>query len=490
MTVKLYSFTDNWYAETRIRSGAVASLQDDAEHPPERLLQAVWAQQRLLRDHLRTLDGEIVRVLHPGFQNLEGGPDFRGAVVQFGERPPRSGDVEVDLRPSGWHAHGHDVNPTFRSVLLHVIWDGEKAAAAGLKTLKLRGVLDAPVGELSLLSGAEVGRGLGAGFTGKCSGELRRLGETGVEKLLCEAAAVRLEAKAAAYRARARQTGWEQALWEGLFRGLGYKHNSWAMQWLAEALPRVRIEAPQEEGALLLQSRLLGVSGLLPEDLLGAAKSSSGYVRRVWDIWWRDRESFADCVLPKSLWRLHGLRPANHPQRRLALGARWLVSEDLPGRLKDWCLQDISEGRLCASLAEVLEVGVDDFWSWHWSLGSARFPRPQRLLGLGRVSDLGMNVVLPWLYARTREDSPRGGKDLRERVTGRYFAWRATEDNSVLRLARKRLLASSSAAGQGLEMKFGRAALQQGLLQIVRDFCEGSNAICEGCSLPDALRQA
>ena len=33
-----------------------------------------------------------------------------------------------------------------------------------------------------------------------------------------------------------------------------------------------------------------------------------------------------------------------------------------------------------------------------------------------------------------------------------------------------------------------RTALQHGLLQFVRDFCEGSNAICEGCRLPDALR--
>jgi hypothetical protein len=58
----------------------------------------------------------------------------------------------------------------------------------------------------------------------------------------------------------------------------------------------------------------------------------------------------------------------------------------------------------------------------------------------------------------------------------------------VLRLARKRLLACGSGAGHELEVKFSRAALQQGLLQIVRDFCEGSNAICEGCPLPDALR--
>jgi hypothetical protein len=43
-----------------------------------------------------------VRVLHPGFANLEGGPDFRGAVLQIGGDAPCSGDVEVDLRVGGW----------------------------------------------------------------------------------------------------------------------------------------------------------------------------------------------------------------------------------------------------------------------------------------------------------------------------------------------------------------------------------------------------
>jgi hypothetical protein len=32
------------------------------------------------------------------------------------------------------------------------------------------------------------------------------------------------------------------------------------------------------------------------------------------------------------------------------------------------------------------------------------------------------------------------------------------------------------------------AAEQQGLMQIVRDFCEHSNAICENCRLPESVQ--
>jgi hypothetical protein len=97
----------SFYSQWRVRSGVAPILREDHESPPERLLQTIWHHQRLVRDQLKTLDGETVRVLHPGFRNVEGGPDFRGAVVQFGDEPPQSGDVEVDLRASCWQTHGH-----------------------------------------------------------------------------------------------------------------------------------------------------------------------------------------------------------------------------------------------------------------------------------------------------------------------------------------------------------------------------------------------
>src|SRR5258705_8101990 len=106
-------FPANFYAEWRVRSGVARLLREDTDSPPERLLQAIWLHQRLKRDQLRTLDGREVRVLHPGFHNLEGGPDFRKAVLRVGDEMSHSGDVEVDLRSSGWRAHGHDRNPAF-----------------------------------------------------------------------------------------------------------------------------------------------------------------------------------------------------------------------------------------------------------------------------------------------------------------------------------------------------------------------------------------
>jgi len=53
----------------------------------------------------------------------------------------------------------------------------------------------------------------------------------------------------------------------------------------------------------------------------------------------------------------------------------------------------------------------------------------------------------------------------------------------LLRLARQRLL------GGAPRRILRGAAAQQGLIQIVRDFCEHSNALCENCKFPEMLRE-
>ena len=87
--------------------------------------------------------------------------------------------------------------------------------------------------------------------------------------------------------------------------------------------------------------------------------------------------------------------------------------------------------------------------------------------------------MLPWLWIRAREG--RSEKILRE-VERRFLAWPAAEDNSLLKLARQRLLATSS------PRVLKGAAQQQGLIQIVRDFCEHSNAVCADCRFPELVR--
>jgi hypothetical protein len=144
----------------------------------------------------------------------------------------------------------------------------------------------------------------------------------------------------------------------------------------------------------------------------------------------------------------------------------------LPGILQAWCTGDHADPP--AALLAALQVAEDPFWSWHWTWNSRRLSRPQPLMGASRMSDLAVNIILPWLWAHAVEHKS-GMQETLERL---YFNWPASPGNSVLRLAGARLLGRSNCRLRG-------AAAQQGLMQIVRDFCANSNAICENCSFPE-----
>lgn len=470
---------NNLYFDWRLRRLATVLRDGNAGPPPEKLLQAIWQHQRLRRETLQTSDGTSLRILHPGFKSAEAGPDFRNAVIQFGDSPPQSGDIEIDVAPGGWQAHGHDRNPDFKKVILHVVWEHAVGKETPLPSLAIRQSIDAPVAELELWLHSEP-----AGFwpelaRGRCCAPLRELSPDRTADLLQQAALTRLNAKASGFQARARQVGWEQSLWEGLFRALGYKQNVWPMQRIGEL--RLELIAGAERSPLALQARLLGVAGLLPDELPRSRTAANAYLRRVWDLWWRERDRFADVALPRSLWRFNGLRPANHPQRRLALTAHWLSTAGLVGKLEELMLETSASSATArlVSLLKVLQESDDDFWTRHWTLRSRFLEKPQPLLGEKRVTDLAINVILPWFWARANEG---GNQQLRIEMEQTYLNWPAAEDNATLKLARQRLLGG---AGRGMPKT---AAAQQGLLQVLRDFCDHSNAVCERCSFPDLVR--
>jgi len=465
----------NFYARWRTQNEARLFLGErDAAHPPERLLQSIWLHQRLRRERLQTLDGQPLRVLHPGFWNHAAGPDFHGAVLQFGQEPARSGDVEIDWVPGNWQAHGHEGNPAFAGVILHVVWDGSRPGAQPVPALALEKFVDTPLAEIQQWGGTGAAQEWPAALQGACSAPLAELPAEKTAELLRQAARVRFERKARELEARAKEAGWEQSLWEGLLRALGYKQNIWPMQRIGELLPR--LQSPTGSVAAW-QARLLGVAGLLPADISRAGPEP--YLRGLWDHWWRERESFSDVVLPRGLWRFNGLRPANQPQRRLALAAHWMSTNDFFPRLEGWFTAEKTEASPAGSLLACLQAPEDDFWSWHWGLRTARLGQPQPLLGATRVTDLAVNVILPWFWMRAQAGR---NEPLRKLAEERYRTWPAAQDNAVLRLARRRLLGRAGSAGMNL------AASQQGLLQIVRDFCEHSNAVCADCQFPALVR--
>ena len=486
--------------------GPFDSMHESGEPPTEQLLQRIWAHQRLRRLELSCVDGRSVRVLHPGFLNRGPGPDFLNAVLQFGVDSPEVGDVEVDVCHSGWRDHNHEGNPDFGHVLLRVVWAADSTSHSAHSMLPLKPFLDAPLPELALWM--EGPQGAVRDIRGRCCDPLASLDPPHVSELILGAARARFRRKAFRFHARARSRGWEAALWEGVFGALGYHQNAWPMLWISEQIPELMAALPPGEGRLVhLQSRLLGVAGFLesrPFDTLHSAsreqrkKDSLTQLRRrgrsdadikaveirlFWDHWWRDRDQWSSRILPPQVWRFASTRPMNRPERRLALASHWLLRTDFARALELWMVDGSAHPE--RRLLHQLQPGADPYWESHWTLEPGAFRgAPVPLLGAARVGDLAMNVFLPWLWARAVES---GNAEIQKASIDQYLSWPAGQDNSVLKLARERLFGGRSHALPET------AASQQGMLQVVADFCRQSNALCESCQFPrvvDEFRQA
>lgn len=452
-------------------------LADGAKSiPPEKLLQALWFHQRIRRSSLRLVDGRPLQVLHPGFWNRESGPDFRKAIVRIGDDSPLQGDIEIDLHTAGWTSHHHGTNPNYHGVVLHVVWECTTPRKEPL--LELRNQLEDTWQNLAIWHGSQAEHPWPPMARGQCQMPLQALDDTAQAKVLEDAARVRFEARESRLRLKARDVGWDAAFWIYLFRALGYKQNAWPMQRLGE-LAMTWSDAGSSQGEI--EARLLGIAGLLPNELHRECPESQQKHRELWDYWWRERHQWSEVSLPRNVWVLSGIRPANHPQRRLALASRWLADPQFIARLDDW-LHEPAEGGAHAAfdLLKALSPGSDPFWCHHWTLRSQREAAFLPFLGAARTADIAVNVLLPWMFARARE---RGDERACEESRRRYFSWPAAQDNSILRLARHRLL-----KGDQSKAKLRLAASQQGLMQIVADFCDRSNALCENCPFPEQLR--
>lgn len=330
-------------AEERRAYGVRRRRKDPRPLLPEHLLARLWRARE--GRSLRTVDGKRLKVLYAGRPAPGHGPDFQDAVVRVdGERA--SGNVELHRKPSDWRAHGHDTDPAYDNVMLHVVAQAEGSGPdlplVALKRAEPREAVEPPL--MAQLARAS-------------SGELR--------EMLVRSGIARFRERVEAASRGIKETGVEQALHEAVFDALGYAENRAPFRWLARAVPAAALRQPasgasQDERAATLELLLLDASGLD-----GEAPSS---------------------VEDRPAWKVAGVRPVNHPRRRIR-GAAVLLARVSGEGLLAACERTISDGQ--AALERVFVVEGPD----------------GALIGAGRAREMVVNAVLPLLAAAGHPDA-------------------------------------------------------------------------------------
>lgn len=406
----------------------------------ERAMALAWETQALRG--LRTVEGQALVVLSPGHRCPDPGPDFRNAILRADDGTVWQGDVELHRRASDWRAHGHDRDPNYDRVVLHVVLDPAGGPARRRDGSAIPTVILSP--DLSPLA------------SGASERPCRTHGGLTVRRLLADLSLARLEAKAAAFVA-ASGPAEPQALYAALLEALGHPHNRAAYRAVADRLP---LDALRPLAALPLpariwqtEARLLGAAGLLPPPA-GLPPADAARARAM--------RALATCHAPLP-WRLVGLRPANRPARRL-VGAAHLVARALSTSLPDYLSAPLAlptpAARWRALLARLVVVDHTGFWAGRTGLGQPlRHPLPA-LVGPGRAVGLVLNVVLPWVYLH---DPARASA-----------TWRAAPPSAATWKERHVLRAAGVPT-------LGGGAAQQGALHVFAHWCHCYD--CAACPL-------
>ena len=438
---------------TSFRRAYEQAMRDPAgrvsEQPPapenELAWQARWFSGACGREFTAT-SGAKVHVTDFGQWNREAGPDFVRASVRIDGNEHR-GSIEVDLAASGWEQHGHATNPAYENVVLHVVVNRPERRHFS-RTASNREVVQICLADHD---GAEAEwSGFAAARPGRCSAPLREIPSGHLEELLLTAARRRLESKGELLRSMIEARGADAALFEATAVALGYKNNKLPFQLLAQRVPLA--DAASARGEALL----FGVAGFLekPEPPAGAARSE---VAELWSSWWKLRAARSNSILPRRAWNLAGLRPQNHPLRRIAalaaLAKRWKSVRSA-----------LQSGDL-ARLQNVLGPLEHAFWSYHTTWISPRRKTPLALIGPDRIREIHANIALPLAL-----------------VGGAEPAWidlPAGPPNTSLRVVSARLF------GGTLPRNLPRKLfVHQGLLQIYADFCLRDHGECAQCRFP------
>ena len=374
----------------------------------ERHLQTVWYDGMLRPEGLTTRQGDEVWVEDPGTWNLGPGPDFLGAVVRLGPDNRRvAGDVEVHIHPHDWSAHGHGKDPRYGEVRFHVTYFeggcGEGELPPGAVEIGLQKRLLANPGfdfEAIDLTAYPFGE---RAVSPPCRGELAGWTVERKGRLVEAAGHERLLGKARRLAAQVEEQGVEQTFYEAFLVALGYRENKGPARMLARRLPVERLRDVAGGDELTAYAALAGMAGLLPDPAgLGEDGEAGAFVRECQDRFWRLRDRLDGPPMGEGSWALAGVRPLNHPARRLMAAARLVAGEKRFGTFVERMAR-VRPDRLVEGLGVRLEQGGETFWSNRAGWTGKRLGSRTALLGKDRMAVFVINVLVP-LFAVTGQE--------------------------------------------------------------------------------------
>lgn len=350
----------------------------------EEFLHFLWKYGLYDRGKLLDKEGNKITVIHPGEYNRDAGPDFFNARISVAGIL-WAGNVEIHTCSSHFNIHGHQDDPMYDNVILHVVAENDRKVynSHGEELLTAELVFDPSLHEkyISLVNNP---------FIIACQDDVADFDNTLLRQWLNALAIERLQYKSEIIEGIFSKTGndWDETFYRVLTRYFGFRVNTEPFEMLAIALP-FRIIRKHADDRFRTESLLYGTSGMLQEGLFRDALSDRYYIDLI-----REYKILSSKYSLKPLhgwiWKFSRLRPSNFPTIRISQLAGMLsVAGGLFSRLLE--VRDISR------LKELFEVSASPYWDDHYVFGSLKTGRPKKT-GSQATDIFLINAVIPLLF--------------------------------------------------------------------------------------------
>lgn len=413
----------------------------------EKLLYYIWKYRLFSAVPLVTTTGEKVEVIDPGVFNNNAGPDFFNAKIKIND-VLWMGNVEIHTRSSLWFEHGHQTDPHYNNVILHVTSDADRSVftLAGRELPQL--VVIPP--DYFCNNYKELCR---THDFPRCYRVLPDLNpllvHSFLDSLLCE----RLKLKATNILARLRQSdgNWEQAYFITLARNFGFGINGDAFEQWAQSLPlqtaaHLRNDARQIEALFLGQAGLLNINSMPKRHWLDILDDQ--YFIDLKKEYEYQAHKYNLKPIDYSLWNFLRLRPQSFPFLRMAQLAQLYYNQKTS-------LSQLLQVETRDDLHKLYSIHVPEYWETHYTFGDES-TRKNTSLTPQSLDLLLINTAVPMLFAYGAAHEEPSYTD---KALSLLSAVKA-ENNHIIRLWAKCGIVAQNAADS------------QALIQLKKEHCD------------------
>ncbi|MFW6043713.1 MAG: DUF2851 family protein [Marinilabiliaceae bacterium] len=350
----------------------------------EEFLHFIWQHKLYNPGVFYTSQDQLLEVIDPGLHNRNAGPDFFNAKIKL-DGILWAGNIEIHKFASEWFRHGHQNDPLYDNVILHVVVHHDENAYSSKGRVLPVWCMDIDDAIEARYRSLYDHRGWIA-CEKKVSAVPTIEFNSWIERMLAE----KLEQKTSEIEKLLQRynNDWEEVFYVVLARNFGFGLNGEPFERLARQTPW-RIVGRNADSQVKLEALFLGQAGFL--DKLVCDDEHTALLGREYAVL---RQKYGIEPLPEYVWKFLRLRPVNFPTIRLVQMAALFASS--PSLFNAFL-----ECEMLARVRELLRVSPLSYWDHHYRPGVVGKKRT-KMLGRQAMDLIIINTVVPFFFAYGR----------------------------------------------------------------------------------------